>query len=62
MGNCFCGKLCYYEKSMIIFMILFRYNKTIEDEKDKKKTSGDERVAPAEDRRIKGKSLLIDNL
>lgn len=58
MGNWFCGKLCYYEKSMI----LFRYNKTIEDEKDKKKTSGDERVAPAEDRRIKGKSLLIDNL
>lgn len=47
---------------MIIFMILFRYNKTIEYEKDKKKTSGDERVAPAEDRRIKGKSLLIDNL
>lgn len=47
---------------MIIFMILFRYNKTIEDEKDKKKTSGDERVAQAEDRRIKGKSLLIDNL
>lgn len=33
MGNWFCGKLCYYEKSMI----LFRYNKTIEDEKDRKR-------------------------
>lgn len=35
-------------------MILFRYNKTIEDEKYKKKTRGDERAAPPEDRRIKG--------
>lgn len=40
-------------KVWLFFMILFRYNKTIEDEKDKKKTSGDERAEPSEVEELK---------